>query len=466
MIERFTVPDELTCYYDRPCEPANVHLEARIPGRPDQIAVRASVRAVLASEPRLLTRRLRAGYWQRSCFWEFPVAAWADPLQVVTYTDQAGLDRLRDDFLSHSPPLEVAPPLLFLLASGPGGDWLILNAHHACFDGLSCLRLLRQVAAEYRTRTAGTGGGPARRMPAGTPSAGTASAGTASAGTASAGTASAGTASAGTPRADAKNQAGSRLQPVPSWRSRAGIIARVAPGQRDGAALPGYGVHLLTWDGLAIAQTLRAAAASVNDLLIVALMITIRDWNESRGVSRDLIRITMPVGDRDQADAAGRWANLSRLTTVTARVPAGTQPARLIRQVARQTRHAKQRVGPQVDLASRALVAVPVPVAVKRMLLRAALRVAGPLFCDTSLVSNIGVVDQLAFGKDRAAEVWFSTSAHMPRGLSLGAVTAGGRLRLAFRYRRALFSSADAAEFAARYVKVLDQFNGQEAAQR
>ena len=111
-------------------------------------------------------------------------------------------------------------------------------------------------------------------------------------------------------------------------------------------------------------------------------------------------------------------------------------------------------------------MAAPLPVAVKRLLVRAALRVAGPLFCDTSLVSNIGVVDELAFGNGRAAEVWFSTSAHMPRGLSLGAVTAGGRLRLAFRYRHALFSSADAAEFATRYVKVLDEFTGQEAARR
>jgi len=134
--------------------------------------------------------------------------------------------------------------------------------------------------------------------------------------------------------------------------------------------------------------------------------------------------------------------------------------------VARQTGYAKQHPGPQVDLASRALVAAPVPVAVKRMLLRAALRAAGPLFCDTSLVSNIGVIDEVEFGSDQAAEVWFSTSAHMPRGLSLGAVTAGGRLRLAFRYRRSLFSAADAAEFAARYVKVLDEFTGQEAARR
>jgi hypothetical protein len=94
------------------------------------------------------------------------------------------------------------------------------------------------------------------------------------------------------------------------------------------------------------------------------------------------------------------------------------------------------------------------------------LRAVGPLFCDTSLVSNLGVVNDLAFGAGRAAEVWFSTSAHMPRGLSLGAVTALGRLRLTFRYRRALLSEADAAYFAGRYLKVLDQFTAQEAARR
>ena len=435
MIERFTVPDELTCYYDRQYEPANVHIEARISGRLDEAAVRASVRAVLASEPRLLTRRVRSRSWQRSYYWEFPVAPGADPLQTVTYADQAGLDRQRDAFLSHSPPLDIAPPLLFLLASGPGGDWLILNAHHACLDGLSCLRLLSRVAAEYRTRTA-RATVPADGEPA------------------------------GPPPAAPKIPGGIQPQQLQNRRPRGGIIARIAPGHGDASAVAGYGAHLLTWDGLAMAGTLRSAAASVNDLLVVALMITIRDWNESRGARRDLIRITMPVGDRDQADARGQWANLSRLTTITAHVPAGTQPAGLIGEVARQTRYAKQHPGPQVDLASRALVAAPVPVRVKRMFLGTALRVAGPLFCDTSLVSNIGVIDELAFGHDRAADVWFSTSAHMPRGLSLGAVTAGGRLRLAFRYRRALFSAADAAEFAATYVKVLDQFTGQEAARR
>ncbi len=72
----------------------------------------------------------------------------------------------------------------------------------------------------------------------------------------------------------------------------------------------------------------------------------------------------------------------------------------------------------------------------------------------------------LTFGATPATEVWFSTSAHMPRGLSLGAVTAGGALRLTFRYRRALMSGTDAAEFAATYAKALDQFAGQEAVRR
>jgi len=194
-------------------------------------------------------------------------------------------------------------------------------------------------------------------------------------------------------------------------------------------------------------------------------MITISEWNRARG-SGDGIKITMPVGDKTQAGQEGQWANLSRLTTIAARVPAGARPADVIADVTSQTRAAKEHTGPQLDLASRALAAAPLPVTVKYMLLRLALRVAGPLFCDTSLVSNLGVAGTLAFGPMPAEQVWFSTSAHMPRGLSLGAVTAGGALRLTFRYRRALMSGSDAGEFGAIFAKVLDQFSGEEAVRR
>jgi len=447
MIERFALADELTCYYDRSSEPANVHLEVRVPGLLDPAAIRAAVSAVLTSQPRIMARR-RPATWQRDYHWEFPAPATTDPVVTTDYADQDGLDRQRDAFLSWSPPLDVAPPLRFLVASGPGGDCLILNAHHAAFDGLSCLRLLREVAGLYQPGrnnaqpvagvSSAPGGSDAEPVPR---------------------TAGAAPVVPGVQRGD--HPAGRSATAGRTWPA-----ARIAPGRGGTPGRPGYGAYLMTWGGLAVSRPPRAAGLRVNDLLITALMLTISDWNEARGGSRDQIKITMPVGDKAQAGSDGRWANLSRLTTVAARVPAGTLPGELAADVARQTRAAKDRPGPQLDLASRVLAAVPMPVTVKNLLLRSALRFAGPLLCDTSLVSNLGVVPALTFGTMAAAEAWFSTSAHMPRGLSLGAVTAGGALRLTFRYRRALMSGADAAEFGGRYLKALDQLAGQEAVGR
>jgi hypothetical protein len=54
-----------------------------------------------------------------------------------------------------------------------------------------------------------------------------------------------------------------------------------------------------------------------------------------------------------------------------------------------------------------------------------------------------------------ASQLWFSTFAHMPRGLSLGALTTSGALHLTFRYRRALLSDQAAVDFADRYADAL-----------
>jgi NRPS condensation-like uncharacterized protein len=445
MIERFAVADELTCYYDRPAEPANVHLEVRVPGRLDPAALRACVDAVLGAQPRIMARRQPAR-WQRGYRWEFPVPAGHDPLLTTRYGCEQELDRQRDAFLSTSPSLDSAPPLRFLLASGTGGDHLILNAHHAAFDGLSCLRLMREAAAAYESHAE-----PRQAIRPPVPDTRPSHAG---------------------PAAPPLNPPGQDLAAAsageePARRAGAarggfGRSARIAPGSGARRDLTGYGAHLVTWDGLAVTESLKGAGLSVNDLLIAALMITISEWNQARG-GGDRMRITMPVGDKGQAGPDGRWANLSRLTTIAARVPAGAKPADVIADVARQTRAAKEHAGPQLDLASRLLAVAPVPVTVKNVLLRSALRVAGPVFCDTSLVSNLGVVEPPAFEAAQATEVWFSTSAHMPRGLSLGAVTGGAVLRLTFRYRRALMSGSDAAEFGATYAKALGLFARQKA---
>jgi hypothetical protein len=56
--------------------------------------------------------------------------------------------------------------------------------------------------------------------------------------------------------------------------------------------------------------------------------------------------------------------------------------------------------------------------------------------------------------------MWFSTTAHMPRGLSAGAITVGGRLQVCLRYRHALFDGAAARDFTALYAAALCGLEG------
>jgi NRPS condensation-like uncharacterized protein len=247
-----------------------------------------------------------------------------------------------------------------------------------------------------------------------------------------------------------------RAQPA-LWPARAArIAADRAPGRAQNRS--GYGFRLLP--GRPVPTARRAGPgphATVNDLLIAALIAAIGRWNAAHGRPPGRIRITMPVNARPRSQAAAT-GNLSRLTAVTALAPAGGAGDlnALLADVAAQTRAAKEHAGPQVDPLSLALAAAWCPPAVKRRLLRLALRTAGPLLCDTSLVSDLGVVaSPPRFGRAVADGLWFSTSAHMPRGLSVGAVTVGGQLHLCLRYRRALFSEPSAARFADAYVAAL-----------
>jgi NRPS condensation-like uncharacterized protein len=429
--ERFGLADELTCYYDRPSEPANVHVEARVPSGLDEDAIRAAVRAVLAAEPGVRVRQAATSRWRRGYFWEFPAEPDADPVRVARYGDETGLAALRSSLLSESPSLRVAPPVRFLLACGPSGAAFIMNAHHARFDGLACLRLFRAVADKYTE----LGGGPAPSSTAGP-----------------------GSTRSPAPKLQAPAPAAPPAKTGPGRVSR--IVAE--PAQGPAASRDGYGALEISWDGLAAATALRSAGRSVNDLLITALAITIGEWNQAHGSAPGLIKITMPVGDATQAEAGGEWANRSRLTAVTVRMSRATTRTGLFDEVARQTSHAKNHDGAQVDLFSRVLAAAPVPVAAKHRLLRLALAIGGPFLCDSCLVSNLGVIEPIQFGAGSAAEVWFSTSAHMPRGLSLGVVTVGGQLRLTFRYRRALLRDSAAESFASRYCAVLDGLTGRE----
>jgi len=448
----FTVLDELNCYFDSPAEPNNVQLEAWLPGHLSPRTLRAAVAAALAAGPDARARRTagprRAGY-----AWEFPAAADVDPVSVTGWRDEAELDAARARFLATAPELDRSPAFRLLLAQGPSWDSLILNAHHAAFDGRSCVRLLRLIAdlygrAQPTEADTGTGTGDLDRIDVAAPRSG--------------------------PRDQprrARRPSSRGTSPRPA-RKTTRIASQHAAG-RAARMLPGYGLSLLEWPGVPAApRPPGGSRATVNDLLIAALIETIARWNSTRTRSSGRIRISMPIDTRRPGNA-DELGNLSRLCTITAvpkpvspraadsqtvgpRTAAGFVTASLIASVACQTAQAKAEPGPLVGPVQAATARTRLPAPVKRILVRLALRSVGRLRCDTSLLSNLGnITDPPRFGELTPVRMWFSPSAHMPRGLSVGAVSVGGRLQVCFRYRKALLDDAAGRAFAAEYAAAL-----------
>jgi NRPS condensation-like uncharacterized protein len=427
-LRAFSVLDELNCYFDSPAEPNNVQLEAWLPGHLSPHALRTAVAAVLAAVPAAGARRA-PGAGRASYAWEFPPAADVDPVSVTEWRNEGELDAARARFLDSAPELDHSPPFRLLLARGPGGDSLILNAHHAAFDGRSCVRLLRLIADRY-------GGEPPAEPEASAraePSAGAADWG-------------------GGPRP------GRRARPRRVPRTTARIAPQHTAG-RPARGASGYGLSLLEWPGVPAAPlSAGGCRATVNDLLIAALIETIARWNSARRRPAGRIRISMPVDTRPPGNA-DELGNLSRLCTVTVEPGTGDPVAA----VAGQTRRAKSEPGPLIGPVQAATARTRLPVPVKRTLVRLALRSVGWLHCDTSLLSNLGnVTDPPRFGLLVPTRMWFSPSAHMPRGLSVGAISVSGRLQVCFRYRRALLDDAAGRAFAAEYAASLSALAGGE----
>jgi NRPS condensation-like uncharacterized protein len=416
--------DELNCYFDAPAEPNNVHVEIWLPGHLDPGRLRDAVTAALAAEPRAGIRRARGGWWHRGYAWEFPPRADEDPVVTGAWDSAADLNLARERFMAAAPPLDRSPPFRLLLARGPGRDSLILNAHHAAFDGRSCLRLLRLIAERYDAGAETPHPPPDGALPELRPG---------------------GAARTGTPWVRHPVRRNSRIAP------------RHADGHRTRRA-PGYGFALLGWPGVPAvpAAAPGEARVTVNDLLIAALIQAIQEWNAAAGRAPGRVLISMPVDDRPpgHGDEIG---NLSRLCTVTADPSQAGLPAA----VAAQTGPAKRQPGPPVGPALTAVARAPLPTSVKRRAVRLAVRTLGRLECDTSLLSNLGnVADAPRFGSLTPERMWFSTTAHMPRGLSAGAITVGGRLQVCLRYRHALFDGAAARDFTALYAAALCGLEG------
>lgn len=404
----FTPVDELACWLDGPSEPNNVHLEAVVEGHLDPARLHAAVLDALDAHPLARARRLAPRPWHWRAIWEIADHPDVSPVEEVRWTTATDLARQRHRLLADAPPLGLAPPLRVRHAAGPDSDVILLSAHHALLDGLSCLRLLRSIACRY----------------------------------------------AGRPDPAPTNPLAVREPPLVGGERLHAPKGRLRPAARIAAdrahPLPGYGFERLTLPCLPrTGHGTGAPVGTVNDIMIVALAAAIAAWNAAHGADTGDLRITMPINARPPGPEGEPLGNLSRLASIGIDHDARHSPRRLLSSVAAQTAQAKHAAGPQLDPLTRALALPWCPTAMRARLVRLAHRIGAHRFSDTSLVSNLGAVrEPLDFGPGApVGKLWFSTPAPMPRGLSLGAITLRNELHLCFRYRRALFDEAAAVWF-------------------
>jgi NRPS condensation-like uncharacterized protein len=446
--------EELDLYLESAAEPSLIQLETLVRGHLDAAALESALADALAADPAARRQLAAASRWRRRLRWE--TAGDAGRLTVASWRSTDQLAALREWVSAWPIPLRDRTVRL-ILAVGSEHDIVILQTHHAAFDGISSLALLTAIGAAYRERSADAarGGletigpetiGPETIGPQAISLPAPRSAGPP------------GTGRAGTGRAGG----------IPGPLTRIcvrlpGVVTRIA-ARAASPDRPGYGsVHR----SIPVPRPERQGSGpfpTVNDLLVAALIATVDRWNAAQGARSERIRIAVPVNARDRRD---RWAgpgNQTRLIRVTANSGERADPARLLAQVAAQTRAGKQRRSAGLDATSRLLATGWAPTAVKRTAARLARRVAGPVCTDTALLSNLGVPPEPpSFSGSGTEPIWFSGPAQMPRGLGVGAVTTAGRLHLCVHYRHALLDRSAAADFTALYCRTLGEMAGRPA---
>jgi NRPS condensation-like uncharacterized protein len=436
--------EELDLYLESAADPSLIQLELVAGSHLDVTALAAALASVLAADPAARRHLAATSRWRRRLRWEAGAPGHDDGvLTVASWRSPGQLAALREWVSTWPIPL-CDRTVRLVLAAGPEHDVVILQTHHAAFDGISSLALLTAIGTACRERGGDlTSPGPQAVWPIPARPFGTVG--------------PAGTRGAGwIPRALTRIPAR-----IPARLPGAATRIAAHSGRPD---RPGYGY---VQRSLPVPRPAREGSGpfpTVNDLLLAALIRTVDRWNTAHGRRSGRIRVSVPVSDRGHQNHRADPGNQTRLIRVTARGRERADPGRLLAHVAAQTRAAKQRTTAGLDATSRLLATGWAPAAVKCPAVRLAGRLAAPLCTDTALLSNLGAIAcPPCFSGSGTEPLWFSGPARMPRGLGIGAVTIAGKLHLCVHYRHALLDRDAAADFTALYCEALGELTGSPA---
>ncbi len=413
---------------DRTDEPATMHFELRVSGSFDEGKLRGAIAAAIATHPMSQVRLIARRFALRAPLWELSDPCIADTLVTIDCPDDRAMTAIRDDFYSLPVDLQAAPALVVLLVRRPAGDSLLFKIHHSIMDGIGALRWINSVARAYT--------GKPDPVPAVDPIA----------------------------VRDLRAHFGSdaATAPVaPPEKEPIMAVAQVA-GPREAGA-PGYGIRLasLSPDQCARLDPCRFGAdATLNDLLLAALHLTIASWNAGRDEPCERISILVPANLRPLAWNHEVVANLAIVDRNRTSAEDRSTPERLMAAVTGQMR--RMRAGnefarflgrPRWQCWAIANIVLPLilykPWAVPGLIKGAV---------DTILFANLGRIERRVSGFGEAGELtefWVSPPVSMPMGIGLDAAILRGRLHLTLRHRLAMFGSQDAENFLESFVTTL-----------
>ena len=382
---------------DPDASPWSLHVEARVAGGLDDERMAAAVAEVAPGE---------------------------DVVSAVACEDDVALEAARVELQSVAVPLTSSPPLRAVLAHHPHGDVLMLNVNHAAADAPGALQVMEAVSRAYAAprRAPVLDFLATRDLPV--------------------------RPAAARPKSLTQRYR-TRLERVRDALARP---TRLRPdGDRDEA---GHGFLLTSVDAgdAASLASLRDRDRD-NDVLLAALHLAVSVWNADHGQTDGRIAVLVPVDLRNlpwRADVVGNFSVTARISTAPAD---RASPTAALQAVTAQTaRNIRTRTGTalidaldrngMLPLWARQSVIVLQPLTANHLL-------------DSAVLSYVGRLDDPpSFGKEagHTTELWLSTPARMPQGLSIGAAIVGGRLHLAFRYPRRLFDPAAARRFAECYL--------------
>ncbi|MFL5911890.1 MAG: acyltransferase domain-containing protein, partial [Gaiellaceae bacterium] len=418
--------DELMLALTNDRAPASIHCEMRVEGRIDahrlEDAIREAARAHPVTRGRLAPARPLLDTRYR---WDVSDELSDVPLEVAECEDEAQLDLARERLLSDTPALDRST-FTMLLAHAPEGDTIVLNVHHAAGDGVAAFRFMTSIARAY----------------AGEPDT--------------------------VPDVDHATARDVHSLIGRSLRSRAKRLRGLPDSLRRFVkpparlALPGagertgYGFDLFTLTPDEVERMLDRAprGATLNDVMLGALAVTVRRWNERHGKKTGDVHVMYPVNVRPPGWSFDVFGNFAPWTAVRVTPKEQADVGSAAEAATWRTRKIREN-----GIAGLFMDVIELPHYLPVGIARHGPKLFAPrLAVDTTLLSNIGQVSNLParLGDAGAVKTFWGTPPGYPRmETSFSAAVFRSQLFVGLRYSRSGFDRETAHELALLYRDTL-----------